>query len=56
MKSEYEMQNDGNMFMDVPHHENLEDLIALANDKVFWKSLEANIPSHPRGPTLYTDT
>ena len=56
MKSQYEIQNDGNMFMDAPHHENFEDLITLANDKVFWKSQESNIPSHLRGPTMYTDT
>ena len=50
------MQNDGNMFMDTPHHENFDDLITLVNDKAFWKSQESNIPSNLRGPTLYTDT
>ena len=55
MKSQCEMQNDGNMFMDTPHHENFDDLITLVNDKVFWKSQESNIPSHLRGLTMYTD-
>ena len=46
MKSQYEIQNDDNMFMDAPYpyHENFEDLITLANDKAFWKSQESNIP------------
>ena len=53
MKSQYEIHNDGNMFMDAPYHENFEDLVTLANDKAFWKSQESNIPSHLRGPTMH---
>ena len=56
MKAQYSMDSPGNMFMDAPHHSNFEELVSLANDKVFWKSLESNIPSHLRERTIYSET
>ena len=45
----------GNMFMNAPNRSNFEELVSLANDKVLWKSLELNIPSHLRERTLWLD-
>ena len=54
MNSQYQYSMDitGNMFIDVPHYSNFEELVSLANDKVFWKSLESTIPSHLRKNTI----
>ena len=41
-------------FMNTLNHVSLVDLIALVNDKTYWKSLETFIPSHLRGVTMYT--
>ena len=42
-----------NLLMDAPANTSLEDLVTLAQDKGFWTSLEASIPSHLRGVTMY---
>ena len=54
VEQQHLMQDPGNLFMDTPNHVSLVDLIALANDKTYWKSLETFIPSHLRGVTMYT--
>ena len=38
---QYEWGEDGDLFMDVPPHENLNDLIEMAEDKSFWKKTGA---------------
>ena len=43
---QYEKGYGGSLTMDVPQHSDLTHLIQLARDKTFWKSCEANIPSH----------
>ena len=43
----------GNLLMDAPPHNSLDELIVLASDKTYWKSLESSIPSHLRGITVY---
>ena len=50
---QYHNRSSGDLFMDVPNHGNLDDLIYLASDKIFWKSQETSIPSHLRGITIY---
>ena len=42
-----------NLLMDAPANTSLEDLVTLAQGKGFWTSLEASIPSHLRGITMY---
>jgi len=54
MEAQHSMRNPGNLFMDAPPHTDLQDLVNQSYDKVFWKSLEASIPSHLRGVTIYT--
>ncbi len=51
----YQFQNysAGNLFMDAPPCDNLDELIVLTSDKTYWKSLESSIPSHLRGITVY---
>ena len=55
MKAQYSMQNPVNLFMDAPPNVDLQDLVNQSYDKTFWKSLEAYIPSHLRGVTIYTE-
>ena len=55
MEVQYSMQIPGNLFMDAPPHVNLQDLVNQSYDKAYWKSLEASIPSHLRGVTIYTE-
>ena len=43
----------GNLLMDAPTNTSLDDLVTLAHDKGYWTSLEATIPSHLRGITMY---
>ena len=38
----------GSLTMDVPQHNDLTHLIQIAREKMTWKSLESNIPSHLR--------
>ena len=54
IEQQHVAQDPGNLFMDTPNHVSLEDMIVLAKDKTYWKSLEARIPSHIRGDTIYT--
>ena len=54
IQQQHVMKDPGNLFMDTPNHLSLEDLIVLANDKTYWKTLEMSIPSHLRGVTMYT--
>ena len=39
------MNNEGSILMDAPHHANLQELVALANDKAFWREhiVQANL-------------
>ena len=55
METQYSMKTEGNMFMDVPHRENFADLLPIAEDKTYWRSLESIIPSHLRETTVYTE-
>jgi len=55
MEAQHSMQIPGNLFMDAPPHIHLQDLVNQSYDKTFWKSLEASIPSHLRGVTIYTE-
>ena len=54
IEQQHVMKDPGNLFMDTPNHVSLEDMIVLASDKTYWKSLEMSIPSHLRGVTMYT--
>ena len=49
---QFHNKSSGNLFMDAPSHDNLDELIVLASDKTYWKSLESSIPSHLRGITV----
>ena len=50
---QFQNRSTGDLFMDAPPHKNLDDLITLAADTTFWKSLESSIPSHLRKITMY---
>ena len=56
MRAQHRMKSAGSMLMDAPQVDNFDDLIPLANDKVFWRSLESSIPSHLRERSVYTET
>ena len=36
------------LFMDTPSRSNLEELVLMADDKTYWKTLEQLVPSHIR--------
>ena len=38
----------GTLFMDAPASDNIEELTLLAQEKIHWKALEQEIPSHLR--------
>ena len=38
LKVQMQMDNPGNIMMDAPPHDNIEDLISLASNKTAWKA------------------
>ena len=50
---QFHNKSSGNLLMDAPPHNSLDELIVLTSDKTYWKSLESSIPSHLRGITVY---
>ena len=55
IETQFAMNTPGNLLMDVPKNVSLDDLVTLSQDKSYWTSLEASIPSHLRSITIYTD-
>ena len=52
--AEYSQGIQGTLWMDVPPHTDIDELIMMSNSKIFWNSLTQNIPSHLRQRTIYT--
>ena len=55
IEAQFAMNTPGNLLMDVTTNVSLDDLVTLSQDKSYWTSLEASIPSHLRSITIYTD-
>ena len=45
LKSQLDMNCPGNLLMDTPPHQRIEDLVPLAKDRAYWRALVRSIPT-----------
>ena len=55
VRHQHEYCISGHLLMDVPPHNDFDELVNMAKDKTFWSTLRHDIPSHLRKSTIYTE-